>query len=76
LARAASNLRLQRRVDRSATEPRFEVKMARLALEQAEHPQIEKLAGKIIVAQEREVKIMEPLATKSGDHTMTGMNMG
>lgn len=53
------------------------IRMARLAATRAQHSEIKQLARQIIVAQERELKIMKPLAhTGEGDHTMTGMNMG
>lgn len=52
------------------------IAMARMALQRGQHPEIKALARAIITAQEREVKIMEPFATKSGGHTATGMSMG
>jgi uncharacterized protein (DUF305 family) len=52
------------------------IKMAEMALDRAQHPEIKRLGREIIAAQEREVKIMKPLAGKSRDQTMTGMNMG
>ena len=52
------------------------IRMARMALERGQHPEIKQLARQIIAAQEREVKIMRPLATSSSDHTTTGMSTG
>jgi uncharacterized protein (DUF305 family) len=52
------------------------IKMAEMALDRAQHPEIKRLGREIIAAQEREVKIMKPLAGKGRDQTMTGMNMG
>lgn len=51
------------------------IAMARMALERAQHPEIKTLARGIIAAQEREINIMKPFATKGG-HTMTGMSSG
>jgi uncharacterized protein (DUF305 family) len=52
------------------------IAMARMALERAQHSEIRTLAGAIIAAQEREVKIMEPFAKKDGGTPMTGMSTG
>ncbi len=53
------------------------IRMARLADTRAQHSEIKQLARQIIVAQERELEIMKPLAnTGEGGHTMTGMNKG
>lgn len=52
------------------------IAMARMALERAQHPEIKTLARAIIAAQEREIKIMEPLSKNQAGHTMTGMSTG
>jgi uncharacterized protein (DUF305 family) len=52
------------------------IAMARMALERSQHPEIKQLAGRIIAAQEAEVKIMRPYAGEMEGQTMTGMTMG
>jgi uncharacterized protein (DUF305 family) len=52
------------------------IRMAQMALEQGQHPEIETLARQIIAAQEREITIMKPLAGTGSHDTMTGMDMG
>ena len=52
------------------------IRMAHMALDKAQHPEIKTLARRIIAAQKREVAIMKPLAKISDGGTTTGMNMG
>jgi uncharacterized protein (DUF305 family) len=52
------------------------IRMAQLAASRAQHPEIKRLARQIISTQQHEVQLMKPLSGTTGDHTMTGMNMG
>jgi uncharacterized protein (DUF305 family) len=52
------------------------IRMAQMGLEKGQHSAIKTLAREIIAAQEREVKIMEPLAGTKKHDTMTEMDMG
>ena len=45
------------------------IRMAKLALEQAEHPELRQLAEAIIEAQEGEIAIMEPHTGMAMDHS-------
>jgi uncharacterized protein (DUF305 family) len=41
------------------------IAMAKLALKKAAHPQLKQLAGQIVAAQQREIRLMKPYASSS-----------